>query len=178
MSRKFCRPTATDTLTGHAVRVRRVRCLGALGFAWAALSGGVWAGSEIFGSLPGQMRASAIHAPVGQRVTVTLRLSSNQPLEGLKVVFDAPACAELDPAAVRREGVSLPAGKPVRFSVQAVIKSTQPCRIGATVLRTEEPQSRIGWVYAVVLNPKPTTTPGVTRGHDAQGRPTVDAIAQ
>jgi hypothetical protein len=124
------------------------------------------------------MHASVLHPAAGRRLTVTLRLRAEQPFEGLKILFEAPPCAELDPAAVRHEGVSLKAGTAATFSIQVVAKSTEPCLIGATVLQIDGPGARVGWTYGVVLNARPTPTPRVTRGHDAQGLPTVEAVTK
>lgn len=156
------------------LRLHRIVPIMSCLFAWGA----AWAGSDMFGSLPGRLIASAIAPQAGQTVTVTLELLPTSSASGLRVRFDAPGCAVLTASAAGRGGVSLVAGHPARFSTQARITRAGPCKIVASVVQIDEAAARTGWVYALVLNEAPAPPSQGTPGRDAEGRPTIDAVTR
>ncbi len=137
------------------------------------------AGSDLFGSLPGAMTSSVPRPTAGQTVSVSLQVTSDRPLKDLKVAFAVPdSCAVLEATSARKTGVSLRAGRPARFSTMVRVLRIEPCKIVASVVQTDASDARTGWVYAIVLNEVPAPNVPATVGHDAAGRPTIDAVVR
>ncbi len=142
-------------------------------------SGVVRAGSDMFGSLPGEMKASTTTPAAGETVAVTLQVTPGASVRGLKLTFDAPdGCAVLQASSAKRADVSLTAGHPALFATKARVASAKPCKIVASVVQTDGADARTGWVYAIVLNDQPVRHPAQTPGRDAEGRPTIDAVGR
>ena len=137
------------------------------------------AGSDVFGSLPGDIRASTTRPAAGQTVSLTLQVTPDSPARNLKIAFDAPdGCAVLEAPSARWTDVSLQVGHTARFSTKARVARVKPCKIVASVIQSDGADSRTGWVYALVLNAQPASHPPFTLGHDAAGQLTIDAVAR
>jgi hypothetical protein len=150
----------------------------AVAAGWLLAAGTACAGSDIFGSLPGELGVSKLEPAVGETVVVTLVLHPASSVGHLQLAFEGRGCAVMEAASARREEVALVAGQDVRFATKARITTAGPCKIVASVAQVDESAAaRTGWVYAVVLNEVPASPVKATPGRDASGHPTVDAVA-
>src|SRR5262245_56337234 len=163
----------------HSFRrvLRRCRAA-AVTIAAGAVCGMAHAGGSGAGSpVPGELSASNLAPATGVQVTLRLRIEPDHDIVRAMVLFKSQgACGRVLPSDARRELTPLAQGRPASIEARVTVQSQLPCQFTAELLESNEPDAKIGSVYAITLNPAAAPESQTVTGESATGERTIDAV--